>query len=172
MVFLSNVDVCDCLLRVVHVHMPTMWYHRAWNGQCTAIGEPENAMKRRNALVSKEELLGTKSAKWVRKLLKHMSRFCTGKNRTKHVISINTYHLACAKGSALQCCSFVSWSANIAICTFTEQACKFVCLLDSMAYTCNGHHMNFCILFLKWFSCCQKFLDWLSVIFWYEKCIM
>ena len=46
--------------------------------------EPENAMKRRKALVSEEELLETKSAKRVGKLLKHVSRLCTGMNRTKH----------------------------------------------------------------------------------------
>ena len=65
------------------------------------------AMKCRKALLSEEELLETKSAKRVRKLLKHVSRLCTGKNRTKHIdmISINTYHLAYAKDSALQCFS-------------------------------------------------------------------
>ena len=42
-------------------------------------------MKRRKALVSEKELLEIKSAKRVRKLLKHMSRHCTGKNRTKHI---------------------------------------------------------------------------------------
>ena len=44
-------------------------------------------MKRRTALVSEEE---TKSAKRVRKLLKHVSRLCTGKNKTdkhKHLSS-------------------------------------------------------------------------------------
>ena len=39
----------------------------------------------------KSYYLETKSAKWVRELLKHVSRLCTGKNRTKRVISINTY---------------------------------------------------------------------------------
>ena len=60
-------------------------------------------MKQRKALpVPEEEVLETKSAKRVRELLKHVSRLCTGKSKTKHVISINTYHLACAEGSALQ----------------------------------------------------------------------
>ena len=58
-------------------------------------------MKGRKGLVSEEELLDTNSAKRVRTLLKHVSRLCTGKNRTKHMISINTYHLACAEGSAV-----------------------------------------------------------------------
>ena len=63
-------------------------------------------MKGKQALWSEEELfsLETKSAKRVRELLKHVSRLCTGKNRTEHMInmiSINTYHLACAEGSAL-----------------------------------------------------------------------
>jgi len=62
------------------------WINRsACNGRCTAVGEPENAMKHRRALVSEEELLETKSAKRVRKLLKHVSRHCTGKNRTEHI---------------------------------------------------------------------------------------
>ena len=46
----------------------------------SAVGEPENAMKRRKALVSEEELLETKYAKRVRNLLKHVSRLCTGNN--------------------------------------------------------------------------------------------
>ena len=48
----------------------------------TAVGEPENAMKRRKALLSEEELLRKER---VRELLKHVSRLCTGKNRTKHM---------------------------------------------------------------------------------------
>ena len=39
-------------------------------------------MKLGKALVSEE---GVKSAKLVRKFLKHVSRLCTGKNRTKHI---------------------------------------------------------------------------------------
>ena len=44
--------------------------------RCTAVGEPENAVKRRKALLSEEELLVTKererkSTKQVRELLKH-----------------------------------------------------------------------------------------------------
>ena len=64
-------------------------------------------MKCRKALLSEEELLETKSTKRVSELLKHMSRLCTGKNRTKHDTcdKHKSYHLACAKGSALQCCS-------------------------------------------------------------------
>ena len=45
-------------------------------------------MKRRKALLSEEGLLvgkETRSAKRVRELLKHVSRLCTGKNRTKHI---------------------------------------------------------------------------------------
>ena len=37
--------------------MPTVYYHSACNGQCTAVGESENAMKRRKTLLSEEELL-------------------------------------------------------------------------------------------------------------------
>ena len=101
MAFPSNLDVCDHLLRAFQKGMPTVQYRSACNGQCADAGEPEKAIKRRKALVCEEELLETKSTKQVRKLLKHMSRPCTGKKRTKHMISINTYHLACAEGSAL-----------------------------------------------------------------------
>ena len=65
-------------------------------------------MKRRKALLSEEELL-VRDNVCKAKLLKHVSRLCTDKNRTKHMISMNTYHLACAEGSALQCCSFSKW---------------------------------------------------------------
>ena len=61
--FLSNIDVCECLLRAVQKGMLTLQYRSARNGQCAAFGEPENAMKCRKALVSEEELLETKSAK-------------------------------------------------------------------------------------------------------------
>ena len=33
-----------------------MYYRGANNGRCTAVGEPENAMKRRKALLAEEEL--------------------------------------------------------------------------------------------------------------------
>ena len=53
----------------------------------TAVGEPENAMKRRKALLSEEELLVTKERDKVRvrELLKHVSRLRTGKNKTEHI---------------------------------------------------------------------------------------
>ena len=57
-----------------------------------------------------------KSTKRVRELLKHVSRLCTCRqeqNRT-HMISINTYHIACAKGSAfMQCYSFFYESCTV-----------------------------------------------------------
>ena len=43
-----------------------------------------------------------KFRKGVRELLKHVSRLCTGKNRTEHI------YLACAEGSTLQCYSLES----------------------------------------------------------------
>ena len=36
-----------------------MQYHSACSGRCTAVGEPENTMQRRKALLSEEELLET-----------------------------------------------------------------------------------------------------------------
>ena len=55
----------------------------------TTVGEPENTMKHRKALLSEEELLVRKERDKVckvRELLKHVSRLdCTGKNRTEHI---------------------------------------------------------------------------------------
>ena len=59
MAFPSNLDVCDCLLQAVQKDMPTVLYRSACNGRCTAVGEPENAMKSRKALVSEEDFLET-----------------------------------------------------------------------------------------------------------------
>ena len=42
-------------------------------------------MKRGKALLSGEELLGTKSAKRVRELVKHVRKLCTGKSRSEHI---------------------------------------------------------------------------------------
>ena len=54
-------SICDCGHAVVSNK------RKAW---CTAVGEPENAMKRRKGLQSEEELLVTKeSAKQVSKVL-------------------------------------------------------------------------------------------------------
>ena len=83
---------------------PQCKYRSACNGRCTAVGEPKNAMKRRKALVSEEELdnvlKACKKASETREQTLHRRE----QNQT-HMISINTYHLACAEGSALQCCS-------------------------------------------------------------------
>ena len=54
MVFPSNLDVCD---RVVQKRMTTVYYRSACNGRCTAVGEPENVMKCRKALLLEEEFL-------------------------------------------------------------------------------------------------------------------
>ena len=105
--FPSNLDVRDCFLRAVqkrYAHSVS-----ACNGRCTAVGKPENAMKRRKALLSEEELLVRDK---VRKVSRKASETCEQtlhkqeQNQT-HMISINTYHLACAKGSAFQCRSLV-----------------------------------------------------------------
>ena len=62
-------------------------------------------MKRRRALLSEEELLvrdkvleASKRASETREQTLHRQE----QNRT-HMISINTYHIACAEGSALHC---------------------------------------------------------------------
>ena len=74
-------SVCDC------GHAFASKKRKAW---CTTVGESENVMKRRKTLLSEEELLVTKERDKVRKasireLLKHVSRLCTNKNRTKHI---------------------------------------------------------------------------------------
>ena len=63
-------------------------------------------MKHAKALLSEEELLvrdkvskASKRASEAREQTLHRQE----QNQT-HMISINTYHLACTKGSALQCC--------------------------------------------------------------------
>ena len=87
--------------------------------RCTAVVEPENAVKRRKALglLSEEELLVRNLRDKVRKVSKRASEtrertlHRQEQNRT-HMASISTYHLACAEGSALQCCSFLLHSGN------------------------------------------------------------
>ena len=67
--------------------MPTVWDCSACNGRYTAVGEPENATKRRKALLSEEQLVVRHKVRKAskRELLKHMSRLCKGKNKTKHI---------------------------------------------------------------------------------------
>ena len=66
------------------------------------VGEPENAMKRRKALLSEEELLVTKEREKVRKASKRASET---REQALHRREQNRTYLACAEGSALQCCS-------------------------------------------------------------------
>ena len=83
-------------------------------------------MKRRKALLS-ERVIRDKVRKASKRASETRKRLCTGKNRTEHmihVISINTYHLACAEGSALQCCSFSLEKGGVRIIRWFE-------LLDS-----------------------------------------
>ena len=57
-------SVCDC------GHAFASKKRKAW---CTAVGEPENTMKCRKALVSEQELLVTKARDKVRKASKRVS---------------------------------------------------------------------------------------------------
>ena len=59
-------------------------------------------MKRIKALLSEEELLVTKERDKVRKASKRASET---REQTLHRQEQNQTHLACAEGSALQCCS-------------------------------------------------------------------
>ena len=79
-------SVCDCR------HSFASKKRKAW---CTAVGEPENAMKR---LLSEVELLVTKER----------DKVCKASETHKqslHRQEQNQTHLACTEGSALQCCS-------------------------------------------------------------------
>ena len=71
--------------------------------KATAVEEPENAMKRRKALLSEEELLVTKERDKDHKASKRASET---RDHTLHRQEQNRTHLACAEGSALQCCTF------------------------------------------------------------------
>ena len=102
--------------------------------QCTAVGEPENAVKRRKALglLSEEELLVRNLRDKVRKASKRASEtrertlHRQEQNRT-HMASINTYHIACAEGSALQCCSCST------VIILTSPDCVIHCMACRMA---------------------------------------
>ena len=100
--------VCPQCNTVVHVKRSVCDCGHAFasikrNARCTAVWEPENAMKRRKALLSEEELLVMKERDKVRKASKRASETC---EQTLHRQEQNQTHLACAEGSALQCCSF------------------------------------------------------------------
>ena len=73
-------------------------------------------MKRRKALLSEEELLVTKERDKVHKASKRASET---REQTLHRQVQNRTHLACAEGSALQCCSFTKLE-----CMSTEQECS------------------------------------------------
>ena len=88
-------SVCDCC----HA-----FASKKRKSQCTTVGEPENAMKYSKALLSEEELLVTKERDKVRKASKRASKT---REQALHRQEQNRTHLACAEGSALQCCSLM-----------------------------------------------------------------
>ena len=112
LVFSLSLDICDCLLsgpeKYAHSVIPQC---TQCNGQCTDVGEPENAMKLSLTVwgrVSRDKVCkASKTASETHGQTLHRQE----QNRT-HMIGINTYHLACAKGSVLQCCSFTSVILN------------------------------------------------------------
>ena len=96
--------------------------------------------------------LKTKSAKWVTKLLKQVSRLCTGKNRTEHImISTNTCHIACAEGSA------VHYYSYIFACDQAHHAtvCVVTVFKDSHFF-----HQIFYVPFLCNTCCVTQSLEW------------
>ena len=98
-------QVCPECNTVVHVKRSACDCCHAFalkkrKARCTTVGEPENAMKRRKALLSEEELLVTKERDKVRKVSKRASET---REQALHRQEQNRTHLACAKGSALQC---------------------------------------------------------------------
>ena len=73
-------SVCDC---------GYAFASKKRKARCTAVGEPENAMKHGKALLSEEELLMRRERDKVRKASKkaYVSKLCTGKNRNgEHII--------------------------------------------------------------------------------------
>ena len=66
-------SVCDC---------GHAFASKKRKAQCTAVGEPEDVMKRKKPYcLRRSQWEGeTMSTKWVRQLLKHVSRLYTGKN--------------------------------------------------------------------------------------------
>ena len=99
--------VCPQCNTVVHVKRSLCDCGHAFaakkrKARCTAVWEPENAMKRIKALLSEEELLVTKERDKVRKASKRASET---REQTLHRQEQNQTHLACTEGSALQCCS-------------------------------------------------------------------
>ena len=97
----SVIPYCTWRGQFVTVAMPSHQWRKA---PCTAVGEPENAMKCRKALLSEEQLLVTKERDKVRKVSKRASETC---EQTFHRQEQKQTHLACAEGSACQCCSFL-----------------------------------------------------------------
>ena len=70
--------VCPQCNTVVHVKRSVCdsghaFASKAWKARCTAVWEPENAMKHRKALLSEEELLVTKERDKVCKASKRAS---------------------------------------------------------------------------------------------------
>ena len=85
-------------------------------------------MKHRKALLSEKELLvRDKVCKASKRASETYEQTLHGQEQSRtHMISINTYHLASTKGSALECCSFL-----IIFCHDSEAA---QCLTDSVVY--------------------------------------
>ena len=132
---------CPQCNTVVHVKRSVCDCGRAFaskkrKAQCTAVGEPENAMKRRKTLLSEEELLVTKERDKVPKVSKRASETC---EQTLHRQEQNQTHLACAEGSALQCCSLTLGAhaqrgLQYLVCVCV---CLSVCLLLNISlFTC------------------------------------
>ena len=104
--------VCPQCNTVVHVKRSVCDCGHAFaskkrKARCTAVGEPENATKHRKSLLFEEELLVRKERDKVRKASKRASetREQTLHRQEQNRTHMATYHLACAEGSALQCCS-------------------------------------------------------------------
>ena len=75
----------------------------------TAVREPVNAVECKKALLSEEELLVMKERDKVCKVSKRASETC---DQTFHRQEQNRTHLACTKGSALRCCSLISFCSG------------------------------------------------------------
>ena len=115
--------VCPQCNTVVHVKRSVCNCGHAFTSKkmkapCSALGEPENAMKCRKVLLSEEELLVTKQRDKVHKASKRASET---REQTLHRQEQNRTHLACVEGSALQCCSLALFPALCNVCRLAVQ---------------------------------------------------
>ena len=101
----------------------------------TTGGKPDNTMRRRKALLSEEELLVTKEGDKVCKVSKRASET---HEQALHRQEQNRTHLGCAKGSALQCCTFECALLSIVEKIDSDQWASFTLCKTIAQYSCKN----------------------------------